>query len=217
MDFDINCINIELNNIVKNNKRHNNITILYALAAIEFINIMRKTHNVVYDFIKIMEHLKEQMNCYIDFNFLKYVFEHKKKIIFCDNDITILSDNFNSFDSFDSFDSLDENKLSDRIKNMLKDDAFLLNTIIDKNTFDFTYDEYGKIDKSVIKLSKKLFDILDKDKDGYINALDVLHIIKMYEKYILLFEYNFIDEILQMLVMNGKLDFNLFYTIYHNS
>ena len=213
MNFDINCINIELNNIIKNNKKHNNITILYALAAIEFINIMKKTNNIIYDFIKIMEYLKEQINCYIDFNFLKYVFEHKKKIIFYgDNIADSLSDNFDSYDSL---------KLSECIDNMLKDDAFLLNTIINKNVFDFTYDEYdeydGMIDKSVIKLSKRLFDILDKDKDGYINALDTLYIMEMYEKYILLFEYNFIDEILQILIINGKLDFNLFCMVYHNS
>ena len=94
---------------------------------------------------------------------------------------------------------------------MLKSDAFLLNTIINKNIFDIDDDEYGEIDKSVIKLSKRLFDLFDKDRDGYINALDALHIMEMCEKYVLLFEHNFIDNILQLLIVNNKLDFNLFF------
>lgn len=201
MDLNIDCINIELNNIIRNvNKKHNHKTILHALVAIDCIDMIYKTHKIVYNFIQALKYLKNKIDCYIDFEFLEYAYHNKKKIILYESDI------ITQFDS-----KLIYAPLHDCIDNMLKSDALLLNAIINESVSDIVYDEYGEVDDFTVQLLKKLFKLLDRDRDGYINALDALHIIEMHEKYILVFEHNFIDNVLQILIINGKLDFNTFF------
>lgn len=185
MEIDINHINNELN-IIINNKKHTHKIILYALAALELISIIQNTHIIPLKFIKIMEYLKSYMDCYIDFDLLLYIHENKKKVV--------LNQDFESSNIFD------------RIDDMLREDAEILNTFIG----DINKDEYGTIDENVIRITKKLFNIIDNDKDGYIGALDILNLIEICNKYILVFENNFIDALVQILVIRKRIDYYLF-------
>jgi len=225
MYLNINCINIELNNIIKNSSKHNNKTILYALAAIELINIMKNTKKVIYEFIKIMEYLKNKVNCYIDFEFLEYVYKNNKNVTLCDNNIEssefgLLGNKLSDaiYDNDIVFDELSfsTNKLFDHIDYMLKGDTFLLNTIINKNVL-YIDDEYGEVNEPIIKISKKLFDMFDRDNDGYINASDVLYIMKIHKKHVLMLEHDFFDKISQLLITGNKIDFVQFFKIYYGS
>jgi len=190
MEININCISNELNIIMNKHKDYNSKIILYVLAAQELIIIIKKTHMVPFAFLKIMRHLRNYVNCYIDFDFLFYVSHNNKKITWCDKFKLLSSDN--SADIYD----------------MLQKDSELLNNIIDNNIYG---DEYGTIDKDVIDISKRLFNIMDRDKDGYINALDVLYISNICEKYVLVFENNFIDIMIETLINHKFIDFYMFF------
>ena len=86
MNVNISYINIELNKIIQNTDlEYDNKIILYALIAIKYMKDMCKTNKVSYDFIKIMKHLKEQIKCYVDFEFFEYAWKNNKKIRFCDH------------------------------------------------------------------------------------------------------------------------------------
>ena len=195
MEININYIHNELNIIITDNKKHTGKTVLYALAALEIISIIQNTYIIPFQFIKILNYLKNYMNFYIDFDFLLYVYENKRKVILKHN-------------ADEELEEFEQSNIFDNINDMLKKDAEILNSIINNN--NTTNDEYGKIDKNVIKLSKKLFNIIDKDKDGYISALDILHLIKICNKYILVFENNFIDTMTQILIVHRKIDYYLF-------
>ena len=86
----------------------------------------------------------------------------------------------------------------------------LLNSIINKDIY--TLNESHE-NNSI----QKLFNIFDKDKDGYIGTLDTLYIIELCEKYILILEHNFIDNIVHELIINKKINFEAFSKIYSGS
>lgn len=200
MELDINHIDKELNNIIDNKKVYNNKIILHALAMIELITITKETNLITYKFIEYLNYLKCYIKCYIDFDFLFYVCNHKEKVIIKDNFI-------NDFDENSSTLSLSSNEdLDHRINKMLRDDSCLLNEIIQDDEF-LKYEEF---DKKILKLSKRLFNLIDVDRDGYISALDALHILKITKKYPLLFENNFDDMIVSLLTSKNKITFDVF-------
>jgi hypothetical protein len=204
MEININCIKSELDTIIKNYKKYSNKIILHTLASLELIAIIKKTQIITYDFIKTIRFLSSYMNCYIDINLFDYACNNNKKVILYDNSI-----NFGDICMTDSDSSYD--KLTDKIENMLINDALLLNDIIEKDNNFMNKDEYGNIDSKVISLSKKLFNILDKDKNGLITPLDLLNIIDLFDNDCLIFEYNFIDNLLQSLITQNFIDFDLFF------
>lgn len=199
MEINISYISNELNIIIEKHNEYINMynteIILYALAAQELINIIKKTRKIPFMFLKIMKYLKGYVNCYIDFDYLMYISRNNIKVMICDDFDNMIYQPSYSGDIFD------------RINDMLQKDSELLNNVIDNN---INSDEYGKINRNVINASKKLFNKMDRDKDGYINALDILYISNICEKYILIFENNFIDVMIQLLISYKYIDYYLF-------
>lgn len=186
MELNISCIGNELNTIIDAHTQYTNDIILRALAAKELINIIKKTFRIPINFIQIIDYLKNYIDCYIDFDFLLYISRNNKKVIL-------------------NNDPNDSENLFDKINDMIKKDTELLHDIIG----DFKNDEYGKIDKDIIAITRKLFDLIDKDKDGYINALDLLRISNM--EYILILESDFINIMTKILVLHGCVDYHSFH------
>lgn len=207
MELDIDFINKELKNIVNNKKIYTNDIILHALATIELITITKQTNLISYKFIQFLNYLKQYIKCYIDFDFLLYAYNNKKNIIIKENGLSTSTSSFSSNSSGES-----NQDLNDKIDKMLKNESILLNEIVKDNVI-LKKDDYGDIDKKVLKLSKRLFNILDIDNDGYISALDALHIIEITKKYPLLFENNFDDTLIYLLTSENynKINFDVFF------
>lgn len=189
MKININYISAELNNIINKYTEYPYKIVLYCLAAQEIIYIIRKTNNIPIMFIKIIEHLKKYLNCYIDFDLLLYVSKNNKKIVLEE-------------DIYDD--------LAERIQDMLVEDSILLDNIISNN---IQKDAYGKVRKNVSNIAHKLFNNMDQNKDGYITAIDIVRISNMCDKYTLIFEHNFIQTMTYILVKKKYIDY---YTFLYN-
>ena len=208
MDLDIKCINKELTSIISNKGKYCNKVILYALATLELIS-NTKTNNVIsFKFIKLLTYLKNYLNCTIDFDYINYLTSYQKSIILHD---TTSSNSSPSELLYSSSDSMDD--IQTKIDEMIKNDSKLLQELIEKEARVLDKDIYGPIDKSTLNLIKRLFNILDVDQDGYISALDTIHILEIIKKYPLIFEHNFDDTIVELLTsdIDKKIDFYSFY------
>src|SRR4029078_8393610 len=135
MEINIICINDELRQIVHNKKYYDNDTVLYALALLEIIEIIKQSHFIPPKFIKYLKHIKKNIYCYIDFDFLNHLSQNKIKVLINEENLT------NSSSSSDRSNEL--LNLEEKIDRMLKKDSILLNEIIDNK--NFKKDEYGII------------------------------------------------------------------------
>lgn len=204
MELEINCLTNELKKIINDKNKYSSETILYALGLIEIISLINKINIMPLNFIKYLNKIRENINCYIDFEYLNYICKNKKKIF--------IKETSTLCNSSSSTGSLISNNLDDEIENMLKDDLVLLNELIENEEKLLNIDEYGKINNKILKLIKIFFDLLDFNKDGYICALDAIKIIKINKKYPLLFVSNFEKKIVDLLIadVDNKIDFFLF-------
>jgi len=208
MELDVNCINRELNYIIANKKKYNSEVILYAMATLELISVTKNTSMVSFKFIKLLTYLQSYLNCSIDFDVLTYLYNCKKNII-------IQSPNSSPNSSVSeisvSSTSSSENDLNVNIEKMIQQDTYILHEIIEKEERILHDDQYGLIDKKLLTVTKKLFHLIDNDKDGYISALDALHILEIGKKYPLIFENNFDDTIVELLTIHKKVDYYSFF------
>ncbi len=200
MKLDISCIYNELNIIINNSTKYSPEIILHVITALELINNLLHVpsddkHIIPYKFIEIIKYLSKYINCYIDFDLITYLCETKKKVCFYLNKDIITNKHCDiQFDIYTA------------IEDMLIKDNKLLNTIIYDNQFKNQFsDKYGKIDKNVILLSKKLFNSIDKNKNGYLTALDILKLFEISRKRILLFNSEFFDIMTNILIMEKKI------------
>lgn len=205
MEFDVKCINKELNNIINNKKKYGNEVILYALATLELISNTKTTNVISYKFIKFLTHIRNYLDCSIDFDFLSYLHTYQKNVT--------INDNITSESTSSSFSDSYSEDIQSKINGMIESDSFILQELVEKESNSLDKDIYGPIDKKTIKLIKRLFNILDVDKDGYISALDTIHILEIIKKYPLIFENNFDDTVVELLTSdeNKKIDFYSFY------
>lgn len=206
MELDIKCIDKELNLIISNKKKYCTDVILYALATLELIANIKTTNVISYKFIKFLTYLKNYLECSIDFDFIQYLCNYQKNVIITEN-----SSNESSLLSSMS-DSFTED-IQTKIDDMIFNDSTVLHELIEKEITQINKDIYGPIDKKTLNLTKRLFNILDFDKDGYISALDAIHILEIIKKYPLMFENNFDDTIVDLLTsdFNKKIDFSSFF------
>jgi len=212
MKLDISHIYDELNIIINNSIDYTLEIILYAVSALDIIEILlpvvhndninniNDKHIIPYKFIEIMKYLTKYMDCYIDFDLITYLCETRKRIRFYLNKELVnnkqCSVQFNIYTA---------------IEDMLIKDNKLLNTIIYRNRIENQFDdEYGIIDKNVIILSKKMFNSIDKDNNGYLTASDILQLFKISHKRILLFNNNFFNIMTDILITDKKIDYYSF-------
>jgi hypothetical protein len=195
LKFNIKCIEGELQNIILNRPFYNDEIIVYALGFFETVNIIDNTNKLSDIFIKILHKLVPHVNCDLDFNFLKDINDSKK-------DIMLVHDNLGS--SF--LQSSSSGILEDKINTMLVNDSKLINMLVtDNNNIMPKTDDYGNIDDILLANAKKLFDLIDKNHDGFISALDIISIDNNTNKFV------FDSEIINLLLLYGKIDFNQYF------
>lgn len=197
--LDISHIYNELNIIITNNKKYLSETILYAIAALEIVNIIEDENIIPFKFIEIMQYLKQYVNCYIDFDLITYICKTNKLV-----SIDLDKNNYIEKIYDRSYNIYTE------IEDMLKKDNEMLNNIINEKEDNDEIDEYGKIDKNVIFISKRLFDLIDKNKMGYLTALDILRLLNINNDFILLLNDNFYNDMIYILLRDKKIDYNSF-------
>lgn len=202
MEIDIYCIKNELNKI--RDSYIDSYIILHALAALELIDIIKETNIITWDLIKILRYLQKDINCYIDFDLFNYLYTKKK--------IVILKDNNEELDIIEEENLLSQN-LQHRINKMLFEDRILLNQLLETHQISLDKDCYGKLDKNVLDASKRLFDIVDVDKDGYISAMDVVIVIEKYKEHPLIFENDLCNVMVELIVSKRipRIDFQIFH------
>lgn len=195
IDVNITCIDNELKRIIHYKKHYDCVIILYALATLELIILMKSNNQIHKDFIRFLNVLSECMNCYIDFNFYNYLYN---------NNVIVMI----KYDELESSSSSSwDMDFSDRINNMIEKDSIVVNTLINSQNNAFN-DEFGLIDSDLINSFKKLFDLIDYDKDGYISALDAIRLHEISLKYAIIFDYNINSIIINLLTSdNNKIDF----------
>lgn len=203
INIDIRCVDDELRNIILNKKKYNNKIILYALACIELIEIIKIEKKIPKKIIKYLNILKDYINCYIDFDFLNHLSKNKITVIIENNDI-------NNIINSDSSNSLDFNE---KLDIMITDDTNMVIELSEGNGKLINYDYYDQdIDPMTKIQAKKLFNLLDKNKDGVISALDAIYINELALHHPLIFNQQFDELIINLLTSgkNNKIDFNLF-------
>jgi hypothetical protein len=200
MELNISCIIDELFNIVKDHHNYSTDVVLYSLGLIELVDIVNNINLLPIEFIKYLKKIKNSIKCYIDFDYLYYFYKNKKSVY-------IQNINLSSSSSFSSISNLDH-----EIENMIKDDTQLVNEIVDYENNLLKIDDYGKINKGLLKIVKLLFDLFDFNQDGYISALDTIKILEINGHYPLLLDCNFERKIVKLLAKeNNKVNFLIFY------
>lgn len=213
INLDIRCVIREVNKIISNYKKHDTEITLYALGILEIISLAKITNNLSQKIIKYLRFIKNYINCHIDFELLNYIIRNNKKIklkedISYDN-ISSASSSLSSSSNSILSESFD---LDEKIAEMLKSDSLYVNKIIDESEYKIN-DDYGTVDIVTINLSKKLFSLLDRNKDGYISASDAIEIIEMSKKNPLIFEFSFSNTMIQLLISqtNNRINFDIFF------
>lgn len=210
--INLECIMIEISKIINKfdlNKFNCNI-LLYCLGIQESIKIIKMNKRITNEFIFILQKIEKYIVCDIDINFYIYL----KK-----NDVDIDIDNVNLDMSVSSStsSSTDSLNLNTKIEKMLQKDMILLNNLIESNNVsnNASSDMYGKINSETINLSKKIFNYLDHNKDGFISALDAIKLIDRAKKNPLIFEFDINVILVKLLILfDNKIDFDNFFTYF---
>jgi Ca2+-binding EF-hand superfamily protein len=159
MELNFTCINGEISTIINNKNKYNSYIVLICLALKELVLKIKETFLISSDFIMYLTHIREYIQCDINFNLLAYLCNNKKIIKMIDN-----SELFNPNLSYSISSSSDD--LENKITKMLYNDLTIINKI---------YNLYNNDDINII--AKNIFDMVDYDSDGIISALDLLIVV----------------------------------------
>jgi hypothetical protein len=183
----INIIKNNIQNIIKNKKYYDSASVLYSICCMQIIN----------------ENIDETININNnDHNILYYL----SKIKYNNN---IISDSYTSISSLSS--SLNSNSdIYDQIKDMLEKDNKKLEEVLECD---------NKNNKQKIKpnflmvIARKLFNVIDLDKDGYISPCEAIILHEINEKYPLAFNKSLCHIFVYLFcnANNMKINFEQFY------
>lgn len=156
MDINFTCVNSELSNIINHRRNYDYYIVLLCLVVKEYVMKMKTDGIITKDFIKYLLCVDDYLNCDIDFRYLATLCEDGVVVNIIDNsDLYSLS----LSSSLSSSDDLDT-----KITKILKQDLSNINKI---------YELYN-VHNDKHTLAKCIFEMVDKDDDGYISALDIL-------------------------------------------
>jgi Ca2+-binding EF-hand superfamily protein len=195
MNLNLICISSEIYNIINNRKKYDNYTVLVCLAIRELIILGKESKVLSIEIIQYLIYIHKYIQCYIDFELLKYICNNKILVIISDNsELLTLSSSISS-----SSDDLEV-----KITKMLVDDSNTINKI------------YNLCENSSNnELAKNIFKEIDNNNDGLISAIDILHMIHN-ENNKFVFESQFMNSIINLLLSSehDKINFDLFLSVY---
>ncbi len=196
MDLNLTCISSEIYNIINNRKKYDNYTILICLAIRELIIIGKEISILPVEFITYLIYIGNHVQCYIDFELLKYLCDNKKLVKIIDNnELLNLSGSISS--------SSDE--LEIKITRMLNNDSIVINKINNLNENNPQND-----------IARNIFNEIDANNDGLITALDILYIIHNEDDNKSIFNTEIMNSIINLLLSGeyDKINFDLFLSVY---
>jgi hypothetical protein len=223
--MNINCIKREVNLIINSKNKYSNETILYALAVLELIYIIKSTITIPSKFIEYISILKKYINCNINYDFIRYLQKDKHKLYSFINPPNAEDSNSSNSPSRSSSDigsyisSKSTASMDELVNELLKRDEQVINEImsdqLDYNHKNKKYkhingNNYNLSSKDLIKQSKIFFNMIDIDGDGYISANDTIEILKFNRKNPLIFPFDLVGIVIYLLKDGNKIDFNLF-------
>lgn len=203
MEVNISNLVSELNKIIHNHTQYDYRVVLYVLGVCEIFNNAIFENKLDHRVINLLDHLKRFIN--IPSNYLRYITENNKSVIISGYD--------HLFGYQDIWDSSSSTDIEDKINRIISHDKILLDRLVSGERVSEDLSEH---DLQTKKLINKLFNTIDNNKDGYISAADTIHTLDMCQEFPLILEYNFICLIINLLVSNIRIDFDMFYTLVIN-
>lgn len=203
MELDISCVYCEIIRIIESKEKYTIDILLYSLGIREIIHEIKQCYIIPFKFIKFISYISSHIECFLDFSLLEHL---------CRNEIEvkIIFDKYESYDNISSSGS--DSDLNDRINKMLVRDAIEINDLINNNFWqNIKDDEYGEISEELILSSKKLFEKLDRNRDGYISATDIIYLYEFQITHPFILNFNFYEIFTILLTTNNnKIDFHKF-------
>lgn len=203
MILDISFLVSKLNYILKNHKKYKSKIVLYVLGASELLNDSVLYEKISPQLIEILFYINNDLN---DVNIEKFYNLDKRKQVFIVG--------YNDLFGYNGFDTLSEENIEKKIDEMIKNDKKLLDKLIDdEHSINISNNNTCNYDH-IYLLINQLFNFIDCDGNGYITAIDVINILNMCHKYPLIFEFNFINLVVELLLVYTKIDFINFYKFF---
>lgn len=206
MILDISFLVSKLNYILKNHKKYKSKIILYVLGASELLNDSILDETISPQLIDILFYINNHLD---DVNIKKFYNLDQSKHVFIVG--------YNDLFGYDSSNKFSPENIEEKIDEMIKNDKKLLNKLIDdEHNINSSLSDNNNDDSSdiVYLLASKLFNIIDYDGNGYITAMDVINILNICNWYPLLSEFNFINLVIELLLVYTKIDFINFYNFF---
>ncbi len=230
--MNIKCIKKELLLIINSKKKiYTDEYILYAFAILELLDMIKSTFTIPQDFITYIIVLHDHINCDMDIGFIRELQQNRHKLAeFINPRINSgdISEETSSSDSLSKSNSsiaesmsIGNKSIDELINEMLKKDAKVIREImsdqeeytdinITKNIKKKSKDEYGPLDRNLLRKAKIFFNIIDMDGDGYISANDTIKVLEFHKKNPLIFPFDLVRTVVSLLKEGKYIDFYVF-------
>ena len=231
--MNIKCIKKELLLIINSRKKYADEYILYAFAILELLDIIKSTVTIPQDFITYIIILHEHINCDMDIHFIEELQQDRYRLSEFINpkmDITeSMSDSLNDSPSKSNSSttesmsieslSIGNKSIDELVSEMLKKDAQVIEEIMSdqeeyinmtKNVRKRSKDDYGPLDRNLLRNAKIFFNIIDMDGDGYISANDTIKVLEFHKKNPLIFTFDLVRIVIILFRDGIRIDFYMF-------
>ncbi len=199
MILDITFLVLKLNYILKNHKKYKSKIVLYVLGASELLNDSILDEKISPQLVEILLYIDSRVKIDLPYK-VNNLGQNKQVFVVGYNDLF----------GYDAFNIFSSENIEEKIDEMIKSDKKLLDKLID--------DEHNinndNSNNNIYMLTDKLFNFIDYDGNGYITAIDVINILNVCHGYPLIFEFNFINLVVELLLVYTKIDFINFYKFF---
>lgn len=220
--MNIKCIKKELLLIINSRKKYADEYILYAFAILELLDIIKSTVTIPQDFITYIIILHEHINCDINIHFIEELQQDRYRLSeFINPDLTESKSDSSSKSNSSTTESLSigNKSIDELVSEMLKKDAQVIEEIMSdqeeyinvaKNARKRSKDDYGSLDRNLLRKAKIFFNIIDMDGDGYISANDTIKVLEFHKKNPLIFPFDLVRTVVNLFRDGKRIDFYVF-------
>lgn len=220
--MNIKCIKKELLSIINSRKKYADEYILYAFAILELLDIIKSTVTIPQDFITYIIILHEHINCDINIHFIEELQQDRYRLSeFINPNITESKSDSSSKSNSSTTESLSigNKSIDELVSEMLKKDAKVIEEImsdqeeyinVTKNARKRSKDDYGSLDRNLLRKAKIFFNIIDMDGDGYISANDTIKVLEFHKKNPLIFPFDLVRTVVNLFRDGKRIDFYVF-------
>lgn len=220
--MNIKCIKKELLLIINSRKKYADEYILYAFAILELLDIIKSTVTIPQDFMTYIIILHEHINCDINIHFIEELQQDRYRLSeFINPDLTESKSDSSSKSNSSTTESLSigNKSIDELVSEMLKKDAQVIEEImsdqeeyinVTKNARKRSKDDYGSLDRNLLRKAKIFFNIIDMDGDGYISANDTIKVLEFHKKNPLIFPFDLVRTVVNLFRDGKRIDFYVF-------